>query len=54
MPASLKVLMASIKIKSCEDGTFTLYRDGNAVSTGLTRDQAHQLATVLRSIESKI
>lgn len=44
--------MASIKIRPTQDGTFTIYRNGAAVSSGLTREQAHELATVLRSLES--
>jgi len=43
--------MASIRIKPTQNGTYTLYRNGDAVSTGLTREQADQLAVVLRCVE---
>ena len=33
-------VMASIKIRPVGDGTFVVYRDGTAVASGLTRDQA--------------
>ena len=46
--------MASIKIKPTHDGTYTIYRNGGAVSSGLTRVQADQLAAVLRTLENKI
>ncbi|MDP4006926.1 hypothetical protein [Methylobacterium sp. NEAU K] len=39
--------MASIKIRASEDGTFTVYRDGAAVVSNLTRAQAERLVTVL-------
>jgi len=29
------------------NGTFTVYRNGDAVASGLTRDQAERCATVL-------
>ncbi|ACL58599.1 conserved hypothetical protein [Methylobacterium nodulans ORS 2060] len=44
--------MASIKVRLCGDGTYTVCCNGGVVSTGLTREQADQLATVLRSIQS--
>jgi hypothetical protein len=40
----------SIKIKPACDGTYTLVRDGTIVSSGLTLDQAHELASVLRCL----
>jgi hypothetical protein len=40
-------LVASIKIRASDDGTFTVYRNGDAVASGLTRDQAERCATVL-------
>ena len=40
----------SIKIKPASGGTYTLYRDGAPVSSGLTLDQAHELASVLRCL----
>lgn len=46
--------MASITIRPTQDGTYTLYRNGDAVSTGLTREQADQLAAILRSIEPRV
>ena len=46
--------MSSIKIKPATDGTYTLYRDGDAVSSGLTLDQAQELASVLRCLEVKL
>lgn len=39
--------MASVKILPTHDGTFTVYRDGTAVASGLTRAQAERCATVL-------
>ncbi|GJD81940.1 hypothetical protein [Methylobacterium gregans] len=45
--------MSSIKIKPACDGTYTLYRDGDAVSSGLTFHQAQELAAVLRCLEPK-
>ncbi|GJD52987.1 hypothetical protein OPKNFCMD_5755 [Methylobacterium crusticola] len=42
--------MASIRIRPTQDGTYTLYRNGDAVSSGLTREQADQLALILRCI----
>lgn len=45
--------MASIKIKRAEDGSYTLYRDGGAVGSGLTLHQAQELAAVLRCLEAK-
>lgn len=39
--------MASIKIRASDDGTFAVYRDGTAVASGLTRDQAERCVTVL-------
>ncbi|WP_191970144.1 hypothetical protein [Methylobacterium planeticum] len=43
--------MASIKIRVTGDGTFTIYQNGSAVSSGLTRAQAERLAAVLRWVE---
>lgn len=43
--------MASIKIRATGDGTFTLIRDGVAVSSGLTRAQAERLAAVMKCID---
>ena len=43
--------MASIKIRASEDGTYTIYRNGDPVSCRLTRPQAERLASVLRWIE---
>lgn len=43
--------MASIKIRVADDGTCTILRNGDAVSSGLTRPQAERLAAVLRWIE---
>ena len=40
----------SIKIKTANDGTYTLVRDGAVVSSGLTLDQAHELASILRCL----
>lgn len=39
--------MASVKIRARGDGTFVVYRDGAAVASGLTRDQAERCATIL-------
>jgi hypothetical protein len=39
--------MASVKIRAVDDGTFVVYRDGEVVASGLTRDQAEQCASVL-------
>ncbi|MCJ2052411.1 hypothetical protein [Methylobacterium sp. J-070] len=39
--------MASIKIRAVGDGTFVVCRDGTAVASGLTREQAERCATVL-------
>ncbi|MGH1572844.1 hypothetical protein ACRAWG_21900 [Methylobacterium sp. P31] len=39
--------MASIKIRASEDGTFTVYRDGAAIVSNLTRAQAERFVTVL-------
>ncbi|GJE13806.1 MULTISPECIES: hypothetical protein [Methylobacterium] len=39
--------MASVKIRAVSDGTFAVYRDGTAVASGLTRDQAERCATIL-------
>ncbi|MFE1600505.1 hypothetical protein [Methylobacterium sp. ID0610] len=47
-----KGIMASIKVKVCGNGTYTVCCNGDVVSTGLTREQADQLASVLRSIQS--
>ena len=46
--------MSSIKIKAAGNGTYTLYRDDDAVSSGLTLDQAQELASVLRCLEVKL
>ncbi|MFC6047559.1 hypothetical protein ACFPYM_06910, partial [Methylobacterium hispanicum] len=43
--------LSSIKIKPACDGTYTLYRDGDAVSSGLTLHQAQELAAVLRCLD---
>lgn len=43
--------MASIKIKATGDGTYTLYRNGEPVSVGLTRPQAERLASVMRWVD---
>lgn len=40
--------MASIKIHETFDGTFSVYKNGSAVCSGLTRPQAERLAAVLR------
>ena len=40
-----------IRIQATEDGTYTVYRDGNAMVTGLTRDQAHAVA---RSLNARV
>lgn len=42
--------MSAIKIKRAEDGSYTLYRDGDAVGSGLTLEQAQELASVLRCL----
>lgn len=39
--------MASIKIRSVGDGTFMVTRNGTAVATGLTRNQAERFVAVL-------
>ena len=39
--------MASVKIRATDDGTFVVYRNGAAVASGLTREQAETCATVL-------
>jgi hypothetical protein len=39
--------MPSIKIRISDDGTFAVYRNGDVVASGLTRDQAERCATVL-------
>lgn len=39
--------MASIKIRMAGDGTFSVFRDGASVASGLTRAQAERCATVL-------
>ncbi|MGH1570254.1 hypothetical protein ACRAWG_05810 [Methylobacterium sp. P31] len=39
--------MASIKIRAAGDGTFAVCRDGTALASGLTREQAEQFVTVL-------
>ena len=41
----------SIKIKQACDGTYVIYRDGTPLSSGLTLDQANELASVLRCID---
>ena len=43
--------MASIKIRVTADGTFTIYRNGDAISSGLTRAQAERLAQVMKWID---
>ncbi|GJE57826.1 MULTISPECIES: hypothetical protein [Methylobacterium] len=43
--------MASIKIRVADDGTCMILRNGDTVSSGLTRPQAERLAAVLRWIE---
>ncbi|MGU3663518.1 hypothetical protein ACLBX9_04935 [Methylobacterium sp. A49B] len=39
--------MASVKIRISDDGTFAVYRNGTAVASGLTLDQAQRCAAVL-------
>lgn len=39
--------MASIKIRATDDGTFLVCRDGTALASGLTREQAEGFVTVL-------
>ena len=39
--------MASIKIRMTENGTYSVYRNGAAVASGLSRQQAERCATVL-------
>jgi hypothetical protein len=39
--------MPSVKIHVTDDGTFAVYRNGAAVASGLTRNQAERCATVL-------
>lgn len=39
-----------IRIRATDDGTYTVYRDGHAMVTGLTRDQAHAAAQSLGTI----
>jgi hypothetical protein len=39
--------MASVKIRATDDGTFVVYRNGEVMASGLTRDQAERCATVL-------
>ncbi|WP_281407364.1 hypothetical protein [Methylobacterium sp. P1-11] len=36
-----------IRIRATDDGTYTVYRDGRAMVTGLTRDQAQAAAQSL-------
>lgn len=43
--------MASIKIRVSDDGTCTIYRNGEPVSSGLTREQAERLVAVMRWID---
>lgn len=45
--------MISITIRATQDGTFTIYRDGSALRSGLTRTQANELAAVLRCISGR-
>lgn len=40
--------MASIKVLETFDGTFSVYKNGHAVCSGLTRPQAEHLAALLR------
>ncbi|WP_336489467.1 hypothetical protein [Methylobacterium nigriterrae] len=44
--------MSSIKIKRADDGSYTLYRDADSVGSGLTLQQAQELASVLRCLEA--
>ncbi|MCJ2059779.1 hypothetical protein MKL09_25015 [Methylobacterium sp. J-048] len=46
--------MASIKIRATDDGTFVVYRDGTAVTSGLTRDQAERCASILGWIAPRL
>lgn len=39
--------MASIKIRACSDGTFTVFRDGSPIVSNLTRPQAERFVMVL-------
>ena len=40
-------MRASVKIRATDDGTCVVYRNGGAVASGLTREQAERCATVL-------
>lgn len=46
--------MASIKIRVAENGTCTIYRNGSAVCSGLTRAQADELVSVMRCLETGV
>lgn len=39
-----------IRIRATDDGTYTVYRDGNAMVSGLTRDQAYAVAQSLNAV----
>ncbi|GJD54862.1 hypothetical protein [Methylobacterium dankookense] len=43
--------MASIKIHGTGDGTFSVFKNGSAVCSGLTRAQAEKMAALLRWTE---
>ena len=38
-----------IRIRATDDGTYTVYRNGHVVVTGLTRDQADAVAHAFRA-----
>jgi hypothetical protein len=38
-----------IVLKPTHDGTYTIYRDGRPIITGLTRQQADEFASAARS-----
>lgn len=46
--------MASIKVKVAENGTCTIYRNGAAICSGLTRAQADELVSVMRCLEPEL
>jgi hypothetical protein len=40
--------MQMVRIVATDDGTYTLYRAETALVTGLTREQAQELASAMR------